>query len=168
MECNHVSGRVMPEASRCAAAGDRGRIMPCCCSTIAQRPVWRTRRGLQPQAEAVGGVLTRRAGASPFPVDPEGERSEFRGAESSRKSITPSMAEHGPRRVGRRLSNGQRGGAGGEFRAHGRFGRRPGWRHTQPWRWECPLMFSAGASAGKWRPCCGCCVEKPWTRSPVT
>jgi hypothetical protein len=26
--------------------------MPCCCSK-AQRPVWRTRRGLQPQAEAV-------------------------------------------------------------------------------------------------------------------
>lgn len=112
MEGNQVSGRVMPEASRCAAAGDRGRLMACCCSR-AQRPVWRTRRGLQPQAEAVGGVLTRRAGFSPFPVDPEGERSEFRGAESNRKSITPSMAEHGPRRVGRRLSDGQRGGLGG-------------------------------------------------------
>ena len=112
MANNQVPGRVMLEASRCAAAGDRGRLMPCCCSR-AQRPVWRTRRGLQPEAEAVGGVWTRRAGVSPFPVDPEGERSEFRGAESSRKSTTPSMAEHGPRRVGRRLSDGQRGGLGG-------------------------------------------------------
>jgi len=112
MECNHGTGKAMPEASRCAAAGDRGLLMPCCCSR-AQRPVWRTRSGLQPLAEAVGGVLTRRAGVSPFPVDPEGERSEFRGAESSRKSITPSMAEHGPRRVGRRHSDGQRGGLGG-------------------------------------------------------
>ena len=112
MECNQVSGRVMPEASRCAAAGDRARLMPCCCSR-AQRPVWSTRRGLQPQAEAVGGVLTRRAGVSPFPVDPEGELSEFREAESSRKSITPSMAEHGLRQVGRRLPDGQRGGLGG-------------------------------------------------------
>ena len=112
MEGNHGTGKAMPEASRCVAAGERARIMPCCCSKV-QRPVWRTRRGLQPQAEAVGGVLTRRAGASPFPVDQEGERSEFRGAESSRKSITPSMAEHGPRRVGRRLSDGQRGGLGG-------------------------------------------------------
>jgi hypothetical protein len=86
--------------------------MACCCSR-AQRPVWRTRSGLQPLAEAVGGVLTRRAGSGPFPVDPEGERSEFRGAESSRKSITPSMAEHGPRRVGRRLTDGQKGGLGG-------------------------------------------------------
>ena len=114
MEGNHGTGKAMPEASRCRAAGDRVRIRPCCCS-MAQRPVWRTRRGLQPQAEAVGGVLTRRAGASPFPVDPEGERSEFRRAESSRKSITPSMAEHGPRCVGRRLSDGQRGGLGGNF-----------------------------------------------------
>jgi len=112
MEGNQVPGRAMPEASRCAAAGDRARITPCCRSR-AQRPVWRTRSGLQPAAEAVGGVLTRRAGASPVPVDPEGERSEFRGAESSRKSITPSMAEHGPRRVVRRLSDGQRGGLGG-------------------------------------------------------
>ena len=112
MKGNHGTGKAMPEASRCAAAGDRARLMPCCCSG-AQRPVWRTRSGLQPQAEAVGGVLTRRAGFSPFPVDPEGERSEFREAESSRKSITPSMAEHGPRRVGRRLSDGQRGGLGG-------------------------------------------------------
>jgi len=112
MEGNHTTGQVMPEASRCAAAGEQGRSIPCCCSR-PQRPVWRTRRGLQPLAEAVERVLTRRAGASPFPVDPEGERSEFRGAESSRKSITPSTAEHGPRRVGRRLSNGQRGGLGG-------------------------------------------------------
>ena len=82
---------------------------------MAQRPVWRTRRGLQPQAEAVGGVLTRRAGASPFPVDPAGERSEFREAESSRKSTTLSMAEHGPRRVGRRIPEGQRGGLGGSL-----------------------------------------------------
>ena len=116
MEGNHGTGKAMPEASRCIAAGGRERIMPCCCSK-AQRPVWRTRRGLQPQAEAVGGVLTRRAGASPFPVDPEGERSEFRGAESSRKSITLSMAEHGPRRVGRRAETRQRGGLGGSFAA---------------------------------------------------
>jgi len=75
--------------------------------------VWRTRRGLQPLAEAVERVLTRRAGVSPFPVDPEGERSEFREAESSRKSITLSMAEHGPRRVGRRVGILQRGGLGG-------------------------------------------------------
>jgi hypothetical protein len=34
-------------------------------------------------------------------VDPEGERSEFREAETSRKSSTHSMAEHGARRVGR-------------------------------------------------------------------
>ena len=112
MEGNHGTGKAMPEASRCAAAGDRAGIKPRCCSK-AQRPVWRTRSGLQPPAEAVGGVLTRRAGASPFPVDPEGERSEFREAESSRKSITPSMAEHGPRQVGRRLPDGQRGGLGG-------------------------------------------------------
>ena len=112
MEGNHGTGKAMPEASRCAAAGEKGRRDLCCCSR-RQRPVWRTRSGLQPPAEAVGGVLTRRAGASPFPVDPEGERSEFRRAESSRKSITPSMAEHGPRPVGRRLSEGQRGGLGG-------------------------------------------------------
>ena len=112
MEGHHGTGKAMPEASRCAAAGDRARIMPCCCSR-AKRPVWGTRSGPQPQAEAVGGVLTRRAGPGPFPVDPEGERSEFRGAESSRKSITPSMAEHGPRRAGRRLPDGQRGGPGG-------------------------------------------------------
>jgi hypothetical protein len=112
MEGNHTTGQAMPEASRCAAAGDQGRSIPCCCSR-AQRPVWRTRSGLQPLAEAVDRVLTRRAGVSPFPVDPEGERSEFRGAESSRKSITPSMAEQGPRRVGRRRSDRQRGGLGG-------------------------------------------------------
>ena len=112
MEGNPGTGKAMPEASRCVAAGDRARLMPCCCSR-AQRLVWGTRSGPQSQTEAVGGVLTRRAGPGPFPVDPEGERSEFRGAESSRKSITPSMAEHGPRRVGRRLSDGQRGGLGG-------------------------------------------------------
>ena len=105
MEGNHGTGNAMPEASRCIAAGGRGRIMPCCCSK-AQRPVWRTRRGLQPQAEAVGGVLTRRAGVSPFPVDPEGEHSEFREAESSRKSITLSMAEHGPRQTRRHVEVG--------------------------------------------------------------
>ena len=96
MEGIHATGQAMPEASRCVAAGEQGRPIPCCCSK-AQRPVWRTRSGLQPTAEAVGRVLTRRAGASPFPVDPEGERSEFREAESSRKSTTLSMAEHGPR-----------------------------------------------------------------------
>ena len=100
------------EASRCEAAGERGQLISCCCSK-RQRVVWGTRSVLQPGAEGVGRVLTRRAGVSPFPVDPEGERSEFRGAESSRKSITPSMAEHGPRRVGRRHSDGQRGGLGG-------------------------------------------------------
>ena len=114
MEGNHSTGQIMPEASRCAAAGEQGRSIPCCCSR-PQRPVWRTRRGLQPLAEAVERVLTRRAGASPFPVDPEGERSEFREAESSRKSITLSMAEHGPRRVGRRVETRQRGGLGGSF-----------------------------------------------------
>lgn len=114
MEDNPTTDQVMPEASRCAAAGDRARLMPCCCSR-AKRLVWRTRRGLQPQAEAVERVLTRRAGASPFPVDPEGERSEFREAESSRKSTTLSMAEHGPRRVGRRVEIRQRGGLGGSF-----------------------------------------------------
>ena len=112
MEGNHATGQAMPEASRCAAAGDQGRSIPCCCSR-AQRPVWRTRSGLQPLAEAVDRVLTRRAGVSPFPVDPKGERSEFREAESSRKSTTLSMAEHGPRRVGRRAEIGQRGGLGG-------------------------------------------------------
>ena len=116
MEGNMESGKAMPEASRCAAAGEWGRLMPCCCSGT-QRPVWRTRSGLQPLAEAVGRVLTRRAGFSPFPVDPEGERSEFREAESSRKSIMLSMAEQGPRRVGRRAENGQRGGLGGIFGA---------------------------------------------------
>jgi hypothetical protein len=114
MEGNHATGQAMPEASRCAAAGDQGRSIPCCCSR-AQRPVWRTRSGLQPLAEAVDRVLTRRAGVSPFPVDPEGERSEFREAESSRKSTTLSMAEHGPRRVGRRVEIRQRGGLGGSF-----------------------------------------------------
>ena len=114
MEGNHAIGQAMPEASRCAAAGDQGRSIPCCCSR-AQRPVWRTRSGLQPLAEAVERVLTRRAGVSPFPVDPEGERSEFREAESSRKSTTLSMAEHGPRRVGRRVEIRQRGGLGGSF-----------------------------------------------------
>jgi hypothetical protein len=114
MEGNHATVQAMPEASRCAAVGYQGRSIPCCCSW-AQRPVWRTRSGLQPLAEAVERVLTRRAGASPFPVDPEGERSEFREAESSRKSITLSMAEHGPRRVGRRAEIQQRGGLGGSF-----------------------------------------------------
>ena len=114
MEGNHATGQAMPEASRCAAAGDQGRSIPCC-SSRAQRPVWRTRSGLQPLAEAVDRVLTRRAGVSPFPVDPEGERSEFREAESSRKSATLSMAEHGPRRVGRRVEIRQRGGLGGSF-----------------------------------------------------
>jgi len=112
MEGIHATGQAVPEASRCVAAGEKGRLALCCCSR-RQRPVWRTRSGLQPPAEAVGRVLTRRAGVSPFPVDPEGERSEFREAESSRKSTTLSMAEHGPRRVGRRTEIGQRGGLGG-------------------------------------------------------
>ena len=116
MEGNPTIGKAMPEASRCAAAGELGRSIPCCCSR-AQRPVWRTHSGLQPSAEAVEWVLTRRAGSSPFPVDPEGERSEFRKAESSRKSTTLSMAEHGPRRVGRRAEIRQRGGLGGSFAA---------------------------------------------------
>jgi hypothetical protein len=116
MEGNHGTGKVKPEASRCAAAGDRARHTGCCCPR-SQRPLWGTRSGLQPQAEAVASVLTRRAGFSPFPVDPEGERSEFRAVESSRKSIMLSMAEQGPRRVGRRAENGQRGGLGGIFAA---------------------------------------------------
>lgn len=111
MEGNHMTDQVMPEVSRCAAAGEQGRSIPCCCSR-PQRPVWRTSRGLQPLAEAVERVLTRRAGASPFPVEAEGERSEFREAESSRKSTTLSMAEHGPRRVGRRAGILLRGGLG--------------------------------------------------------
>ena len=111
MEGIHATGQAMPEASRCTAAGELGRSIRCCCSRT-QRPVWRTRSGLQPPAEAVGRVLTRRAGASPFPVDPEGERSEFREAESSRKSITLSMAERGPRWVGRRAEIHQRLGWG--------------------------------------------------------
>lgn len=73
--------------------------------------------GLQPKAEAVGRVWTQRAGFSPFPVDPKGERSEFREAESSRKSIALSMAEHGPQRLGRRIDSWQRGGLGGIFAA---------------------------------------------------
>ena len=98
MQGNHGTGKVMPEASRCVAAGECGRPMPCCYSR-PQRPAWRTRSGLQPAAEAVGRVWTRRAGFSPFPVDPEGGHRPFREAESSRKSIALSMAEHGPRRV---------------------------------------------------------------------
>jgi hypothetical protein len=116
MEDIHTTGQAMPEASRCAAAGEQGRPIPCCCSG-RQRPVWGTRSGLQPPAEAVESLLTRRAGVSPFPVDPEGERSEFREAESSRKSIMLSMAEHGPRRVGRRAGIGRRGGLGGSLDA---------------------------------------------------
>ena len=112
MAGNHELGRVMPEASRCSAAGDRGRTIPCCCSR-GQRPVWRTRSGLQPGAEAVGRVWTRRAGVSPFPVDPEGGRRPFRAAESSRKSIALSMAEHGPRGMSRRPPVLRRGGLGG-------------------------------------------------------
>ncbi len=54
-------------------------------------------------------MLTRRAGVSPFPVDTKGERSEFREAESGRKSITHSMAEHGARRVGQHARAGERG-----------------------------------------------------------
>jgi len=116
MEGNPTTGKAMPEASRCAAAGELERSIPCCCSR-PQRPVWRTRSGLQPLAEAVERVLARRAGVSPFPVDPEGERSEFREAESSRKSTTLSMAEHGPRRVSRRAEIRQREGLGGSFAA---------------------------------------------------
>ena len=102
------------EASRCEAAGERGQLISCCCSK-RQRVVWGTRSVLQPRAEGVGRVLTRRAGVSPFPVDPEGERSSFRTAESSRKSSTLSRPEHSPRRVGRRLEDRQRGGLGGIF-----------------------------------------------------
>ena len=102
------------EASRCEEAGERGQLISCCCSK-RQRVVWGTRSVLQPGAEGVGRVLTRRAGVSPFPVDPEGERSSFRGAESSRKSSALSMPEHSPRRVGRRLEDRQRGGLGGIF-----------------------------------------------------
>ena len=102
------------EASRCEAAGERGQLHSCCCSN-RQRVVWGTRSVLQPKAEGVGRVLTRRAGLSPFPVDPEGERSSFREAESSRKSSALSMPERSPRRVGRRLEDRRRGGLGGIF-----------------------------------------------------
>lgn len=100
------------EASRCEAAGERGQLNFCCCSN-RQRVVWGTHSVLQPKAEGVERVLTRRAGVSPFPVDPEGERSSFREAESSRKSSALSMTERSPRRVGRRVQDRQRGGLGG-------------------------------------------------------
>ena len=100
------------EASRCEAVGERWQLISCCCSN-RQRVVWGTRSVLQPKAEGVGRVLTRRAGVSPFPVDPEGERSSFRAAESSRKSSALSMPERSPRRVGRRFEDRQRGGLGG-------------------------------------------------------
>ena len=102
------------KASRCEAAGEKGQLISCCCSK-RQRVVWGPRSVLQPRAEGVGRVLTRRAGVSPFPVDPEGERSSFRTAESSSKSSTLSRPEHSPRRVGRRLEDRQRGGLGGIF-----------------------------------------------------
>ena len=102
------------EASRCEAAGERWQLISCCCSN-RQRVVWGTHSVLQPKAEGVGRVLTRRAGVSPFPVDPEGERSSFRAAESSRKSSALSMPERSPRRVGQRLGDRQRGGLGGIF-----------------------------------------------------
>lgn len=102
------------EASRCEAAGESWQINSCRCSK-RQRVVWGTRSVLQPKAEGVGRVLTRRAGASPFPVDPEGERSSFREAESSRKSSALSMPERRPRRVGRRAEDRRRGGLGGIF-----------------------------------------------------
>jgi len=95
------------EASRCEAAGERKHRSSCCCSN-RQRAVWGTRSVLQPKAEGVGRVWTRRAGASPFPVDPKGERSSFRNAESIRKSITLSMAEHGPWVVSRCALDRQR------------------------------------------------------------
>jgi hypothetical protein len=73
-----------------------------------QRSVWGTRSGLQPQADGCGQGVDPKGGLfGPFPVDPEGERSEFREAESSRKSITLSMAEHGPRQMGRRTGVGR-------------------------------------------------------------
>ena len=102
------------EASRCEAVGERWQLISCCCSN-RQRVVWGTRSVLQPKAEGVGRVLTRRAGVSPFPVDPEGERSSFRAAESSRKSSALSMPERSPRRVGRRFEDRQRGGLGGSL-----------------------------------------------------
>ncbi len=94
-------------ASRCEAVGEKERRISCRCSN-QQRAVWGTRSVLQPKAEGVERVLTRRAGFSPFPVDPEGERSSFREAESSRKSSTLSMPEHGPRKVGWRAEDRQR------------------------------------------------------------
>ena len=101
------------EASRCEAAGERGQLNFCCCSN-RQRVVWGTHSVLQPKAEGVERVLTRRAGVSPFPVDPEGERSSFREAESSRKSSALSMTERSPRRVGRRGPGSAEGGSGGD------------------------------------------------------
>ena len=96
------------QASRCNAAGEKERRSLCCCSN-RQRCMWGTHSVLQPKAEGVGRVLTRRVGFSPFPEDPEGERSSFRNAESSRKSITLSMPEQGPRKVGRRAEDRHRG-----------------------------------------------------------
>jgi len=95
-------------ASRCEAAGEKGHRSSCRCFN-RQRTVWGTHSVLQPKAESVGRVLTRRAGFSPFPVDPEGERSSFREAESNRKSSTLSMLEHGPRKVGWRVKDRLRG-----------------------------------------------------------
>ena len=79
--------------------------------------MWESRSDFQPQARVWNGCGPEGRPAGAFPVDPEGERSEFREAESSRKSTTLSMAEHGPRRVGRRVEIRQRGGLGGSFAA---------------------------------------------------
>jgi len=104
------------DGSRCEAVGDRKQCHFCCCAKC-QRAVWGTRSVLQPKAEAVERVLTRRVGSCPFPVGLKGERSSFRNAESIRKSIILSMAEHGARKVGRRILDWPRVGLGGSCSA---------------------------------------------------
>ena len=82
--------------SHCEAVGEKVGKTASRCSRY-QRAVWKTRRVFQAKPDGVGSVLTRRAGFCPFPVDPQGEHSSFCNAKSSRKSITLSMPEHGPR-----------------------------------------------------------------------
>ena len=53
--------------------------------------MWESRSDFQPQARVWNGCGPEGRPAGAFPVDPEGERSEFREAESSRKSISLSM-----------------------------------------------------------------------------
>ena len=86
--------------SRCEAVGEK-KGKPSSRRFRHQRVVWKTHSVFQAKPEGVGSVLTRRAGFCPFPVDPQGEHSSLCNAKSTRKSITLSMPEHGPRRRGR-------------------------------------------------------------------